>query len=50
MVAEMLQLIDWTQPSLYLSAACIIFNPLAWNIVARREYRGKFISKRIGAL
>ncbi|KAK0267625.1 Phosphatidyl-N-methylethanolamine N-methyltransferase [Friedmanniomyces endolithicus] len=34
----MANLIDFTQPSLYLSAATILFNPLYWNLAARNEY------------
>lgn len=34
--AEAGALIDWTQPSLWISAASIVFNPLYWNILARK--------------
>lgn len=34
--AEAGALIDWSQTSLYLSAASILFNPLYWNTLARK--------------
>eukprot|EP00126_Sphaerothecum_destruens_P010097 Sdes_comp20675_c0_seq2m16096 len=33
----------------YVAAACIIFNPLAWNIAARKEYKTKFLTKLCGS-
>ncbi|OTB09582.1 hypothetical protein M426DRAFT_316134 [Hypoxylon sp. CI-4A] len=42
------QLVDLNQKSLFISAASIAFNPLFWNIVARREYRGKTLTKLFG--
>ncbi|KAL9940322.1 hypothetical protein V8E36_001027 [Tilletia maclaganii] len=41
-------LLDASQPTLYLAAAQIIANPLFWNIVARNEYRNKTITKILG--
>jgi len=38
-------IIDVNQPSLYISLACIAFNPTFWNLVARNEYRNKTITK-----
>ncbi|KAL1918212.1 uncharacterized protein VTP21DRAFT_3478 [Calcarisporiella thermophila] len=44
----MLDLIRWNEPSLWKSIACILFNPIAWNIVARREHRTRFLTKLCG--
>ncbi|KAK1074704.1 Phosphatidyl-N-methylethanolamine N-methyltransferase [Friedmanniomyces endolithicus] len=41
----MANLIDFTQPSLYLSAATILFNPLYWNLAARNEYHHSTLTK-----
>ncbi|PHH51547.1 Phosphatidyl-N-methylethanolamine N-methyltransferase [Ceratocystis fimbriata CBS 114723] len=41
-------LVDLDQPALYISAFSIMFNPLFWNIVARREYRTKFLTRLFG--
>ncbi|EON61510.1 methylene-fatty-acyl-phospholipid synthase [Coniosporium apollinis CBS 100218] len=38
-------LVDFSQPSLWLSAASIGFNPTFWNIAARQEYHNKVITK-----
>ncbi|KAI9669865.1 MAG: Phosphatidyl-N-methylethanolamine N-methyltransferase [Alyxoria varia] len=37
--------IDFSQPTLYISAASIIFNPTFWNIAARSEI-ANFVSER----
>lgn len=42
------QLVDFSQKSLLVSAAAIAFNPTFWNIVARREYRTRFLTKAFG--
>ncbi|KAI1662123.1 phospholipid methyltransferase [Daldinia decipiens] len=42
------KLVDLDQKSLYLSAFAIAFNPLFWNIVARREYHNKTLTKLFG--
>jgi len=44
-MAALLRHIDFSKPSLYCSLALITFNPTAWNIVARNEYRNKTITK-----
>ncbi|KAK5717908.1 Phosphatidyl-N-methylethanolamine N-methyltransferase [Elasticomyces elasticus] len=44
----MADLVDFSQPTLYLSAALIIFNPTFWNIAARQEYHHKSITKLAG--
>ncbi|KAK0709587.1 phospholipid methyltransferase-domain-containing protein [Lasiosphaeria miniovina] len=41
-------LVDFSQKSLLLSAGAIAFNPTFWNIVARREYRTKFLTRIFG--
>ncbi|CAG8733806.1 40081_t:CDS:2 [Gigaspora margarita] len=43
-----LELIDFSQKSLWISFASITFNPLFWNTVARKEYRSKFITRLFG--
>ncbi|KKY18483.1 putative phospholipid methyltransferase [Diplodia seriata] len=40
--------IDFSQPTLWLSAASILFNPTFWNIAARQEYHNKVITKLFG--
>lgn len=42
---EKIGLIDLSQPSLYISAASIAFNPIFWNIVARQEYNTHFLTR-----
>ncbi|KAH9034103.1 phospholipid methyltransferase [Lactarius pseudohatsudake] len=44
----LLALVDTSKASLFLSLASIAFNPLAWNIVARNEYRNKTITRLFG--
>ncbi|KAK5110369.1 Phosphatidyl-N-methylethanolamine N-methyltransferase [Meristemomyces frigidus] len=44
----MAALIDFTQPTLYLSAALILFNPLFWNVAARQEYHHKTLTRLVG--
>jgi len=45
---SLLKHVDFSKPSLYYSLASIAFNPTAWNIVARNEYRNKTITKIFG--
>ncbi|KAF8200304.1 phospholipid methyltransferase-domain-containing protein [Pholiota molesta] len=45
---EFYSLVDYTKPSFQLSVLAIAFNPTAWNIVARNEYRNKTITKIFG--
>ncbi|KAH7114286.1 phosphatidylethanolamine N-methyltransferase [Dendryphion nanum] len=40
--------IDFSQPSFWLAAASILFNPTFWNIAARQEYHNKLITKLFG--
>ncbi|KAG0353435.1 Phosphatidyl-N-methylethanolamine N-methyltransferase [Podila minutissima] len=37
--------VDWSDYRIIICVACIIFNPTFWNIVARKEYRSKFITR-----
>ncbi|KAF9585380.1 Phosphatidyl-N-methylethanolamine N-methyltransferase [Lunasporangiospora selenospora] len=37
--------VDWNDHRMWIATASIIFNPTFWNIVARREYRSKFITR-----
>ncbi|TFY83075.1 hypothetical protein EWM64_g939 [Hericium alpestre] len=41
-------LVDTSKTSLLISVAAIAFNPTAWNIVARNEYRNKTITRLFG--
>jgi len=41
-------LVDLSQPTLWASVFSIAFNPTAWNIVARNEYRNKTITRIFG--
>ncbi|KXS10333.1 phospholipid methyltransferase [Gonapodya prolifera JEL478] len=41
-------LVDPTQPTLWLAIGHVVFNPLAWNIISRNEYRNKTITKLVG--
>lgn len=47
-MSALLKLVDLSKPSLYYSLASIAFNPTAWNIVARNEYRNKTITRIFG--
>ncbi|KAL0571509.1 Phosphatidyl-N-methylethanolamine N-methyltransferase [Marasmius crinis-equi] len=40
--------VDTSKPSLWIAIGAITFNPLAWNIVARNEYRNKTITRIFG--
>ncbi|EGC39396.1 hypothetical protein DICPUDRAFT_75067 [Dictyostelium purpureum] len=40
--------IDFTETYFLAAVACIIFNPLWWNITARLEYRTQFMTKMCG--
>ncbi|KAK3994621.1 putative methylene-fatty-acyl-phospholipid synthase [Cladorrhinum sp. PSN332] len=46
--SELLEYVDFNQRSFLISAASIAFNPTFWNIVARKEYRTKFLTKTFG--
>ncbi|KXS15621.1 phospholipid methyltransferase [Gonapodya prolifera JEL478] len=41
-------LVDFTQPTLWLAIGHVVFNPLAWNIIAQNEYRKKTITRLVG--
>ncbi|KAK3116485.1 Phosphatidyl-N-methylethanolamine N-methyltransferase [Teratosphaeriaceae sp. CCFEE 6253] len=47
-MASITTLVDFGQPSLYISAATIIFNPTFWNLAARTEYHNKTLTKLAG--
>ncbi|KAF2272600.1 phosphatidylethanolamine N-methyltransferase [Westerdykella ornata] len=40
--------VDFGQPSFWLAAGSIVFNPTFWNIAARQEYHNKAITKLFG--
>ncbi|KAK4190788.1 putative methylene-fatty-acyl-phospholipid synthase [Podospora australis] len=48
-LTELLEYVDFNQRSLFISAAAIAFNPTFWNIVARKEYRTRFMTKAFGS-
>jgi len=37
--------VDFSDPLVYFVLAHVIFNPLMWNIVARTEYKTKFLTR-----
>ncbi|KAG9310860.1 phospholipid methyltransferase-domain-containing protein [Chiua virens] len=41
-------ILDISAPSLYISLFAVAFNPTAWNIVARNEYRHKTLTRFFG--
>nr|XP_006812121.1 PREDICTED: phosphatidylethanolamine N-methyltransferase-like [Saccoglossus kowalevskii] len=41
--------INWQDSNLYIAGACILFNPIFWNIVARYEFRSQFLSRSCGS-
>ncbi|KAI0350927.1 phospholipid methyltransferase [Trametes cingulata] len=48
MASSLASIIDLSKPSLHACIASIAFNPTAWNIVARNEYRNKTITSIFG--
>ncbi|CAG8683986.1 18070_t:CDS:2, partial [Acaulospora morrowiae] len=48
MTSEILDAIDFSQKSFWISLASIAFNPLFWNYVARKEYNTHFITRTFG--
>ncbi|OJT06027.1 Phosphatidyl-N-methylethanolamine N-methyltransferase [Trametes pubescens] len=48
MASSLTTLIDLSKPSLIACVVSIAFNPTAWNIVARNEYRNKTITRIFG--
>ncbi|KAL6708446.1 Phosphatidyl-N-methylethanolamine N-methyltransferase [Coniothyrium glycines] len=44
----MSSLIDFSQTSLWVSVASILFNPTFWNIAAQQEYHNKILTKLFG--
>ncbi|KAI0752022.1 phospholipid methyltransferase [Fomes fomentarius] len=48
MASSLSTLVDFSKQSLLVSTAFIVFNPTAWNIVARNEYRNKTITRIFG--
>ncbi|OCH87857.1 phospholipid methyltransferase [Obba rivulosa] len=45
---SILAAVDWSKWSLWFSILSIAFNPIAWNIVARNEYRNKTLTRVFG--
>ncbi|WFC94247.1 protein kinase C [Malassezia brasiliensis] len=41
-------IVDLTQPSLWIAVVSILFNPTFWNIVAQNEHRNRTITKILG--
>ncbi|KAJ7819195.1 phospholipid methyltransferase [Mycena olivaceomarginata] len=48
MVVSLESLVDLNRTSLLVSLLSIIFNPVAWNLVAQNEYRNKTITRLFG--
>ncbi|KAK0742486.1 phospholipid methyltransferase-domain-containing protein [Apiosordaria backusii] len=48
LLTEFVDYVDFSQPSLFISAVAIAFNPTFWNIVARKEYRDRFLTRAFG--
>ncbi|KAM5151982.1 phosphatidylethanolamine N-methyltransferase isoform 2-T2 [Mantella aurantiaca] len=48
-MADLSQYLDCSELTFWFAAACIIFNPLFWNAVARWEYRTHIISRLFGS-
>jgi len=48
LLAKSRSLIDVNQTSLHLALLAIVFNPTAWNIVARNEYRNQTMTRIFG--
>ncbi|CAG8557529.1 13646_t:CDS:2 [Funneliformis caledonium] len=48
MYQEILDHIDFSQTSFWISFASITFNPLFWNIAARKEHKTRVISRFVG--
>ncbi|KAI5984303.1 phospholipid methyltransferase-domain-containing protein [Pisolithus albus] len=42
-------IVNASAPSLYISLFSITFNPTAWNIIARNEYRKRTITRALGS-
>ncbi|KAH9461625.1 hypothetical protein Pst134EA_017921 [Puccinia striiformis f. sp. tritici] len=42
-------LIDLRQKSLWISLAWILFNPIFWNFIARREHSSRFLTRIFGS-
>ncbi|KAK5167991.1 Phosphatidyl-N-methylethanolamine N-methyltransferase [Saxophila tyrrhenica] len=47
-MASLSSYVDFSQPSLWLSIASILFNPTFWNIAARSEYHNKTLTRLAG--
>ncbi|OJJ49542.1 hypothetical protein ASPZODRAFT_138930 [Penicilliopsis zonata CBS 506.65] len=47
-MATLSNFLDLSQQSLQWSALAIAFNPIFWNIVARAEYRGHYLTRIFG--
>ena len=47
-IGDLLSYVDFSKPSLLVSACSIAFNPLFWNIVARQEYHNKVLTNLFG--
>ncbi|KAM0474104.1 hypothetical protein ACHAPX_007819 [Trichoderma viride] len=47
-IADLVDYVDLDKKSLLISACSIIFNPLFWNIVARKEYHNKILTRLFG--
>lgn len=48
-MADLSQFVDLTEYNFLFATACIIFNPLFWNVVARWEYHTRALSRVFGS-
>ncbi|KAI8050235.1 phospholipid methyltransferase-domain-containing protein [Syncephalis plumigaleata] len=48
MATNLLDWVDFSQPTLYWAIGSIMFNPIFWTIAARSEYNNKTITKLAG--
>lgn len=48
-MADFSQYVDFKEYNFLFAVACIIFNPLFWNVVARWEYRSHALSRLFGS-
>ncbi|XP_069838251.1 phosphatidylethanolamine N-methyltransferase [Dendropsophus ebraccatus] len=48
-MTDLSQYVDLTEYNFLIATACIIFNPLFWNVVARWEYHTRALSRLFGS-
>ncbi|XP_044160829.1 phosphatidylethanolamine N-methyltransferase [Bufo gargarizans] len=48
-MADLSRYVELTEYNFLFATACILFNPLFWNVVARWEYRTRTLSRTFGS-